>query len=416
MNFFRRLFALLSFGLRRLPITTLLLLAAAGLFAARLTIPLFETSIDPRTYYPGALQRLLFVEHPEISGFFDLWRGEWWRILVSGLHHGSILHLLFNAMLIWSCGAVLEPRFGRFLYAFFLVSALFISALPEIAMESEFVGLSGVGYALFGALLMLRRVDPYIARIVTAQFVWMGFGWLFLCVPLTILKIAPIANGAHLGGILYGAFMGWQLFIVGRRRPLLTVLSIAMTHGMAAVAVMLAVSPERNGAYFSWKANESGGLQAELYWHRATSVDPHQVWAWKQQIRTAVFRKEWLRAWELSLSALKANRSDESLTEIARSLWNELESHSLSTDGRRAFDQAFGPEADHWWRRLFPPTSANGASSSRTYVPVDDAPVEPTIDVRLRIDDELPDIERSARLGLIQQLDEHQSALLGEST
>ncbi len=403
---------------RRLPISTLLLLTAAGLFAMRLTVPLFDRSIIPNQYFPGALFRLEFVNHPEVSGYFDLWRGEWWRIVVSGLHHGGILHLLFNAMLIWSCGAILEPRFGRLLYSFYLFSALLISALPELVIESNFVGLSGVGYALFGSLLVLRRVDAQVARAVTPQFVWIGFGWLFACIPLTLLKIAPIANGAHLGGLLYGAFVGWQLFIVGRRRPTLAVLTLGCAHGLAVVALSLILTPLHNGAYFSWRAKESQGLEAQLLWNRATVVDPRQVLAWKAQIVHALTQGDRLSAWSLCLNAAKANRSQEDFIETARELWIELERQSLTTQARGIFDRTFGPEAEAWQRRIFRDSQRilPIGSASGHHVAIDDQPTEPTLEVRINVDEELPRIDRALQLDLIKRFDEQQSALLGESS
>lgn len=418
MNSFRRIFSLLGISLRRLPVTTLLLLAAAGLFAVRLTIPLFETSIDPRHYFPGALERLVVVEHPEISGYFHLWRGEWWRILISGLHHGSLLHLILNALLIWSCGAILEPRFGRLRYAFFLTAALVISALPEIAVEATFIGLSGVGYALFGVLLILRRVDQQVAKFVSPQFVWMGFSWLFLCIPLTQLKVFAVANGAHLGGLLYGAFVGWQLFVVGQRRPWMAVLSLGIVHGLAVCLLSYAVTPIWNGAYFAWKATDTRDFGNELDWQRATKLDPRQVWAWQHQIAIAVTEQDWVKAWGLSLNAAKANRSEEKFIEVARQLWPELEKALMTSPARQAFDQTFGSEADAWKQRIFGrttdrlvPNSPNGV-----HVPIDDIESEPALSIQVSIDDDLPDFRHSGLLDLLKKSVEENSARLGESS
>jgi len=418
VNSFRRIFSLLSLSFRRLPVTTLLLLASAGLFAVRLTIPLFENSIDPRHYFPGALERLVVVEHPEISGYFQLWRGDWWRILVSGLHHGSLLHLVLNALLIWSCGAVLEPRFGRRRYAFFLTAALLISALPEIVIESNFIGLSGVGYALFGVLLILRRVDPQVAKFVSPQFVWMGFSWLFLCIPLTQLQVFAVANGAHLGGLLYGAFVGWQFFVVGQRRPWIAVLSLGLVHGLAVCWVSYAVTPFRNGAYFAWKATDTRDFGNVVYWQRATDLDPHQVWAWQHQIAIAVAEQDWAKAWGLCLNAAKANRSEETFIDIARQLWAELEKALLISTAQQMLDQTFGPEAVAWKQRIFGGTANRFSRESQNGVPVpiDDIVPEPTLSIEVSIDDDLPDFRHSGQLDLLKTSVDENNARLGESS
>ncbi len=399
--------------------TTLLLLAAGGLFALRLTIPLFDTSIDPRHYFPGALEPLALVQYSEVHGYFQLWKGEWWRILVSCLHHFNLLHLVMNSLYIWPCALVLEPRLGKLVYPLFLLSSALVSSLFEMANESYFVGLSGVAYALFGALLMLRRVDPQVARFVTPSFVWSGFGWLFLCIVLTLLKIAPIANGAHLGGLLYGVLVGWQLFVVGWRRRWAATAMFGVTHGLVVLAVLLAMSPVRRGAYFSWKAVNSSGLEAQLYWHQATKLDARQVLAWTQQINHSIHEEDWIAAWSLTLNAAKANRTEKAFVEVAQQLWPEIKKSSQAGQADEVFERTFGAESAAWRERIFGLSQGSLADQNHlgVSVSIDDTAPQPTLSITINVDEDLPNFARPSAKQPIGEVDpdDPRSALLGET-
>lgn len=419
MNFFRRILTFLGIALRRLPITTLLLLAAGGLFALRLTVPLFDTSIDPRHYFPGALEPLALVHYPEVHGYFQLWKGEWWRILVSCLHHFNVLHLVMNSLYIWPCAAVLEPRLGKLGYFLFLLSSALVSSLFEMTIESYFVGLSGVAYALFGALLMLRRVDPQVARFVTPSFVWSGFAWLFLCIVLTLLKLAPIANGAHLGGLVYGVFVGWQVFVVGRRRRWTATAMFGATHGLVVLAILMAMSPIQRGSYFSWKATNSSGLEAQLYWHQATKLDPRQVLAWSQQIDHSIQQREWMAAWSLTLNAAKANRSENAFIEAARQLWSEIKNSAQTAQAEATLDRVFGPESAAWRERIFGPQPGSIADANRpgASISIDGELPAPTLSIKINVDNDLPNFTRPGNAKGIGEVDpeDPRSALFGET-
>ena len=196
---------------------------------------------------PGAIRTLVITDAPEVSGFFDLWHGQWWRITVSAFHHGNLMHLLCNAVAIWLLGDMLEPKLTRTRYlAFCLLGATF-SLLPEIALGMGVIGLSGLAYAMFGLLLVLRRHDESIAERFRGPIVLMGFACLFLCVPLTMLDGVAIANGAHFFGLLYGYVFGWILYDIGsRRRVLATGLSLFL-HALLVAFVVLLTAPFWNG-------------------------------------------------------------------------------------------------------------------------------------------------------------------------
>src|SRR5450432_2538036 len=85
-----------------------------------------------------------------------------WRLLTSVLLHANLIHLLFNVYWLWIFGTLVEDVYGHGrTLAFFVIVAVGSSA-AEYAFLSGGIGLSGVGYGLFGLLwtLSAARRDP----------------------------------------------------------------------------------------------------------------------------------------------------------------------------------------------------------------------------------------------------------------
>jgi membrane associated rhomboid family serine protease len=143
-------------------------------------------------------------------------RGELWRLLTSALPHGSILHLTFNIYWFWIFGTLIEEVFGHLrtlgLVALFALG----SGSLEFAIADGGVGLSGVGYGLFGMLWVLSlrddRFHDAIERTVT-----LFLGWFIFCIVTTLGKLYPVANIAHATGAALGCLVGAAIAIPARR-------------------------------------------------------------------------------------------------------------------------------------------------------------------------------------------------------
>ena len=68
-----------------------------------------------------------------------------------------------------------------------------------------FGGLSGVGYALFGYLWMKGQYEPEQAMILHPNTITTMLLWLVLCMTGWV---GPIANAAHVVGLLVGVAFG----------------------------------------------------------------------------------------------------------------------------------------------------------------------------------------------------------------
>lgn len=151
----------------------------------------------------------------DLSGRWDgllvmLQTGQFWRLISPDFIHFSILHLIFNALMIWVLGGQLELRKGSVVL---LKLVLFVSVFSNLAqlLSSHYLfgGLSGVVYGLFGYTWLWRKQG---ADVFMPDAFW-NFALIWLVVgftPLTEwLGIGRMANAAHLGGLLAGLAWGW---------------------------------------------------------------------------------------------------------------------------------------------------------------------------------------------------------------
>jgi GlpG protein len=156
---------------------------------------------------------------------FRAWQGQPWRLLTSALPHVNILHLLFNLYWLWVFGSAVEATFGRLRTAALYLFLAAGSAAAEYVLFDGGVGLSGVGYGLFGLLWVLSRKDDRFRDTVDAQTVGLFVSWFFLCIALTVTGTLPVANVAHGMGAVQGLLLGVAL--AGRRGKGLAIACLA---------------------------------------------------------------------------------------------------------------------------------------------------------------------------------------------
>jgi membrane associated rhomboid family serine protease len=139
----------------------------------------------------------------------NVWdRWQLWRALLATLPHAGIFHLAFNLYWLWTFGTLVERVYGHWKCAAIYLFLAFSSMLAEFAVLNGGVGLSGVGYGLWGLLMILERHDPRFADAVDRQTNQMFIGWFFLCIVLTVAHIMPVANIAHGVGAGMGILLG----------------------------------------------------------------------------------------------------------------------------------------------------------------------------------------------------------------
>jgi membrane associated rhomboid family serine protease len=140
-----------------------------------------------------------------------------WRLVTSALPHGDALHLAFNVYWLWVFGTLIEGALGHVALLSLIVFFAAGSGAAEYATFVGGIGLSGVGYGLFGLLWAARR-DRRFAGAVDARTAQLFFFWFLFCIVLTVTDVEPIANVAHGVGWLLGALVGQGLGARGRER------------------------------------------------------------------------------------------------------------------------------------------------------------------------------------------------------
>lgn len=209
----------------------------------------------------------------------EVWNGAWWGLLTSPLVHLEVWHLLFNLYWFWMLGGTLEQSVSAWKWIAFFIGAAWVSSGVELALGNAGIGLSGVGYALFGLGWVAGGELPKLKEILSEQVIRGFLIWGVACVFLDALNILRIANGAHFGGCAFGAAVG-ALWVTKKLRPL----------AGAGLAALVAVSigalfwcpwePEWNAAQAE-KAEERGDLQqAALYYRRSLGGDVNPEWVW----------------------------------------------------------------------------------------------------------------------------------------
>lgn len=146
--------------------------------------------------------------------------GEWWRFLSSTLAHADPIHLLFNLYWVWIFGSVVEQNFGDLRTAALFVTLALGSSAAEFAFFSGGVGLSGVGYGLFGLFWVLNKKDPRFWGTMSQSTVYIFVGWFFFCILATQLNILQIGNVAHGSGAILGAVVAMAVAKKGTQRHL----------------------------------------------------------------------------------------------------------------------------------------------------------------------------------------------------
>lgn len=163
---------------------------------------LFITDWGPDGYIPGL---------PEIRN------GQIWRLFTPMFVHFGIMHIVFNMLWLRDLGGMIERRESSWkLLLLVLVTAggsnlaqysISIPGFPGFGGGApNFGGMSGVVYGLLGYVWVRGKVDPFFGYQLQQSTVTMMLIWLVLC--FTGL-LGPIANLAHLFGLLIGMGMGY---------------------------------------------------------------------------------------------------------------------------------------------------------------------------------------------------------------
>ncbi len=342
---------------RQLPITTALLCVMLGLFGAvqayRLAYPDDAHNVYWRLGTPSVLE-ISYPSELEMDsphGFFDLWRGEVWRVVVSAFHHGNLLHLLMNGASLALLGYLLEPRMGRIRFLAFTLVTASVSLLPEFLNGSQAVGISGALCAMLGMLMVMRRHDDEVAMYLTDTVVMISLTLLIGCAIATYAGVLHIANLAHFSGLGYGLLAG-EIFY-GRWSGRVWRWTFYAAHLCFIPAVYFLIHPTWDGNYHWYQAIRADDpAQRRKHYETAVQLDPGLTEPWHAMASHQIEDGNPHEAWRTILRGLSFNRSDKRGALISRRIWNGFRTAEGRQRALQSLEEVFGDEAEAWKERL----------------------------------------------------------------
>jgi GlpG protein len=156
-------------------------------------------------------------------GYFpptDVWEGRPWVLLTSVFVHFEIWHIAFNVYWLWILGNRLEEYMGSLRWLLLFISAAWVSSsLQLLGSGGMGVGMSGVGYALFGFIWVARSKIPSFREALSDQDIKLWLIWTVACIIATEVGLMNIGNAAHVSGLAFGAAVA-AIFVLRYRLPL----------------------------------------------------------------------------------------------------------------------------------------------------------------------------------------------------
>jgi membrane associated rhomboid family serine protease len=321
----------LAVRLRRAPVTAGLLGVCIVLYAITFIVTLTQAP-DPLDTALRSVWSLSLGESTDVFrqlGALELSRiwldGEWWRVVTTGLLHGSLLHLVLNSIALLSVGEWVEQAWGHLRTLALFTLASIGGALASLAWcESPIVlGASGGILGQAGALWLARRwgsakiqeiLEPISATsLAILILLCLGFG----------LVIPGIAQAGHLGGLAAGLLLGsaW----VAPARALKIALSLALALLLGSLA-WLGAHPTHRTNYYAILGfrmlDDDRSAEALILFNRGLEHDPENA-SFRNAVayQLAVDGIELDRAESLSLAALKTDPLNASYLDTLGWIW-----------------------------------------------------------------------------------------------
>ena len=162
----------------------------------------------------------------------EIRRGQLWRLITCIFPHLDILHLAFDVYWLLVFGTTVEKVYGHTRTALLILLFAVGSSSLDFAFDRGGVGLSGVGYGLFGLLFVLSKSDARFRDALDQRTITLFVGWFILCIATTVTRIFPVANVAHGAGAILGVLTGHALSLPNRRIPLVAGVTAVVLFGI----------------------------------------------------------------------------------------------------------------------------------------------------------------------------------------
>ena len=158
--------------------------------------------------------------------FWNIGKGEYWRIFTPMFIHFGFLHIIFNMMWLNSLGGQLENRYGTMWFAAFVLLAAAASDLLQVMMPTDWQGssaitmgggMSGVNYALAGFLWYKSKFEPESGLFLSPVSMFILVVWMLM--GFAMHEKMSMANWAHGGGLAFGLAAAYVPGFFKRKPP-----------------------------------------------------------------------------------------------------------------------------------------------------------------------------------------------------
>lgn len=145
---------------------------------------------------------VLFFASSGAAPFAEILHGQIWRIVTPIFLHFGWLHIIFNMIWLYQLGSMIETVAGTKKFASIILVAAALSNVFQYWMQPvPFGGMSGVIYGLLAYAWGMGRWQPRSRYFVDKPTFGFMMFWLVICFTGAM---GPVANYAHLGGLIVG--------------------------------------------------------------------------------------------------------------------------------------------------------------------------------------------------------------------
>lgn len=174
----------------------------------------------------SVLRTLLFIDiqHLNTPGIdwdsldaklIDLKRGQLWRAITPIFVHYGAMHLVFNMIMVYQLGSLVEDRRGTLRLGIMVLTIAIVSNLFQALVPFKWGGgmlgggMSGVLYGIFGYLWIKSRYAPELGMYIPQSTVVILMAWMLMGFfnVLKDLMGLDVANWAHGIGFLTGVII-----------------------------------------------------------------------------------------------------------------------------------------------------------------------------------------------------------------
>jgi GlpG protein len=139
-------------------------------------------------------------------------QGELWRTITPIFIHFGPMHLIFNMIMVYQLGSLVEDRRGTVRMALMVLTIAIVSNLFQALVPQDwgggvyFGGMSGVLYGIFGYLFIKSRWEPELGMRIPQSTVVILILWMLLGFSGVLDELigGNIANWAHGIGFITG--------------------------------------------------------------------------------------------------------------------------------------------------------------------------------------------------------------------